>query len=130
MKPRHPYLVPIAGLLAFLLLCFIPSGAVTMGPPSQSTNVSGTTLFFGNAIDKPGGLSATFEYRISGAPATVSIVVQGCMRGGTCDTLDTYTTVANANRAPTISKVYDYFTVTPSWTGGASPSVLVNYTCR
>lgn len=81
-------------------------------------------------MSRPGGLNATFEEKIAGSPATVSIVIQGCMRGGTCDTLDTYTTVANSNRAPSISKDYDYFTVTPTWTGGTSPSVTVNYTCR
>lgn len=83
---------------------------------------------FGNALNAPGGMSATFEEKIAGSPATVSIVIQGCMRGGTCDTLDTYTTVANANRPGSpITKLYDYFVVTPSWTGGTSPSVTVNY---
>jgi len=69
---------------------------------------------------------ATFEEIIAGTPATVSIVVQGCMRGGTCEILDTYTTVANADRSPSLTKVYDYFAVTPSWTGGTSPSVTVS----
>jgi hypothetical protein len=114
-------------LAAVVFLAMAGQAQITPGPSTQSTAVSGTTLTFGNALLGLGGLSATFEEKISGAPATVSIVIQGCMRGTTCDTLETYTTVANANRAPTISKIYDYFTVTPSWTGGTSPSVLVNY---
>lgn len=120
----------LAGLLVFVALCMVPSGAVTPGPSSQTVTTSGTPMYFGNALNSPGGVHATFEEIISGTPATVSIVIQGCMRGGTCDSLDTYTTVANSNRAPTIAQVYDYFVVTPSWTGGTSPSVKVNYSCR
>jgi hypothetical protein len=48
------------------------------------------------------------------------------MKGGTCDTLDTYTTVANSIRNPVTTKVYDYYTVTASWTGGSGVSVSVN----
>jgi len=126
-------------LFAFsLLLAFLPGvlhGQVTPGPTSQTTTVSGTTLYFGNGVGNrtslyqtvPGSMTATFEEQFAGAPATVSIVIQGCMRGGTCDSLDTYTTVANANRSPALTKVYDYFAVTPSWTGGTSVSVQVNY---
>jgi hypothetical protein len=89
---------------------------------SQTTAVSGTVL----TIQNNGGLVPSFEELITGSPATISIVIQGCGPGGTCDTLDTYTTVANSVRAPTVSKFYSYYTVTPSWTGGTSPSVTVN----
>lgn len=75
-----------------------------------------------------GGINASFEELITGVPATVSIVISGCKNGGTCNTLDTYTTVANAIRTPSISGVYDYFKVSASWTGGASVSVTINTT--
>jgi hypothetical protein len=62
---------------------------------------------------------------IFGSPATVSIVIQGCSAGGTCDTLDTYTNVAASIRGQRISGVYAYFVVTASWSGGTNVSVGV-----
>jgi len=48
------------------------------------------------------------------------------MQGGTCATLETNTsTTAGQIRSPTVSTVYDYFTVTPTWTGGTAPTVTV-----
>lgn len=84
-------------------------------------STSGSQLVFNDSLGAP---SSTFEMVISGAPATVSIVTSGCMRSGTCDVLDTYTTVANSNRP--INGVYDYYKVVASWTGGSTPSVRVN----
>lgn len=76
-------------------------------------------------ITNNGGLTPAFEEVISGSPTTISVVIQGCGTSGTCDTLDTYTTVANAVRAPTISKLYAYYYITASWTGGTKTSVRV-----
>jgi hypothetical protein len=73
-----------------------------------------------------GGLFPSFEYLISGSPSSISIIVQGCGVGGTCEILDTYATVANAIRNPAVSKPYGYFTVTATWSGGTSVSVAVN----
>jgi hypothetical protein len=103
------------------LSCALCAGQSGSGVISHS----GSTTTFGNPL---GALTASFEEIISGSPATVSIVIQGCMRGGTCTTADTYTTVANAVRTPVITAIYDYFSVTASWTGGASVSVTVNAT--
>jgi hypothetical protein len=98
---------------------------------------SGTTVIsksgapavtFGNPLGVLTTGQASMEEIIAGSPATVSVVIQGCMRGGTCTTLDTYTTVANAIRTPTISTVYDYFSVAASWTGGTNVSVTINTT--
>lgn len=121
----------LLGLLLALLLSIAPSSSaqVTPGPNSQTVTTSGTPMIFDNGlVTGPTAMYATFEEVIAGTPATVSIPIQGCMRGGTCETLDTYTTVANSNRAPTLTKAYDYFAVTPSWTGGTNVSVTVNYT--
>ena len=89
---------------------------------SQVISSSGAYItVYGN-----GGLAASFEEVIAGSPSTVSIVVKGCGEAGTCSTLDTYTTVANAIRAPSIIAPYAYYTVTASWTGGTAVSVTVN----
>lgn len=87
---------------------------------------SGQNLAFQNGN---GAVTLSVEEIINGAPATVSIVIQGCKNGGTCATLDTYTTVANAIRPGSQpSTVYDYFVVSASWTGGTNVSVVVNFT--
>ena len=91
---------------------------------SDTISRSGGTVTFGNPL---GALTVAFEEIIAGSPATVSIVIQGCMQGGTCSTVDTYTTVANSVRQPTVS-LYDYFSVAASWTGGSQVSVTINAT--
>lgn len=106
------------------LLCMLATAQYTRKEQDTATvSTSGSTATFTDSI---GGANQTFEYIIGGAPATVSIVLQGCQRGGTCDTLDTYTTVANSNRI--VQGGYDVYKVTPTWTGGASPSVIINRT--
>lgn len=87
---------------------------------------SGQNLTFQNGN---GAVTLSVEEIVNGAPATVSVVIQGCKNGGTCSTLDTYTTVANAIRPATQpSTVYDYFVVSATWTGGTNVSVVVNFT--
>lgn len=90
-----------------------------------SITSSGGQLSFPNSV---GGMTVSVEELISGSPSTVSIVIQGCKNGGTCATLDTYTTVANAVRNAAPGTVYDYFTVSASWTGGSNVSVTINFT--
>lgn len=89
---------------------------------TQTITVSGHQI----KISNNGGLVAGFEEIINGSPVSVSVVISGCQAGGTCDTLDTYTTVANAIRSPTISKAYSYFLVKATWSGGSNVSVQVN----
>jgi hypothetical protein len=88
--------------------------------------VSGTSQTIGNPS---GAVSASFEELITGSPSTVSIVIQGCMSGKTCTTLETNTSTTAAQvRSPTIPTVYDYFNISASWTGGTSTTVTVNST--
>ena len=89
---------------------------------TQTIATSGSTA----TIRSNGGLAAVFEEVITGSPATVSIVIQGCGDAGTCTTLDTYTTVANTVRTPVLTAPYAYYRVTATWTGGTSPTVTVN----
>ncbi|MGH9522727.1 MAG: hypothetical protein ACRD3E_09375 [Terriglobales bacterium] len=105
--------------------CGDPTASYTNCRNSQTISTSGNSVTINNYV---GAVTSTFEVKIAGAPDTVNVVIQGCMKGGTCDTLDTYTTVADSIRKPTISTVYDKYVVTASWTGGASPSVTVNTT--
>lgn len=113
--------------------------AAIVSPAQQTVKKdSGTITVSGGAVGTAGGafqlnndlgmVTNGFEVVITGTPSTVSVITKGCMRGGTCDTLDTYTTVANANRKPSISVAYDYFEISATWTGGTSPTVRINRT--
>lgn len=95
---------------------------------SQTYTVSGSTLL--TMDNNLGALIVTFEEVVTGSPVSVSIVISGCMRGGTCDVLETNTTTSGGNRKPTIATIYDYFKVVPSWTGGTSPTMTLNATAR
>lgn len=78
-------------------------------------------------FDNPRGDNiATFEYLITGSPDSSSIALKGCMIGGTCDTIETYTGNANSIHSYAGSKVYDYFLITPTFSGGTSPKLAVN----
>lgn len=70
-------------------------------------------------------LNVNVEYVISGSPTITSIILQGCMRGGTCQTLSTYS--ASTNTVISVTGLYDSYTVTPTWTGGSSPTVTINW---
>ncbi len=87
----------------------------------QTITRSGQTI----PIKSNAGLVPAFEYVINGSPSTISIVIQGCGKLGTCQTLDTYTTVANTLRNPTVTLPYDHYTVTATWTDGTNVSVQV-----
>jgi hypothetical protein len=101
------------------------TGIKTRQQISVTGMVTAVPVTFDNDI---GGMTATFEEIFAGAPASSSILLQGCMRGGTCDTLETNVGNANSNRHPAIATVYDYFLITPTLTGGTSPTLTVNYT--
>jgi hypothetical protein len=120
-------LLPRIKLFRYLVLVLTLTGLVSADATRDHAVIaaSGGVAPIGNPI---GSVTVSFEEIIAGSPATVSIVIAGCKLGLTCDTLETYTTVANSIRHPTISTVYDYFTVTASWTGGTSVSVTVNTT--
>lgn len=90
-----------------------------------TVSVSGTAA---NIPNDCYGASALISYEISGSPATMSIVLQGCSRTGICTTLSTSTGTTTNNIKPSIDAIYDYFTATPTWTGGTSPKVIVHST--
>lgn len=112
-------------ILLFLLLSVV-------GGAQNSTRVADTHTFTVSGSSwttaNPGaGVQASFEELFTGTPATASVVIQGCMRGGTCTTLNTNTVVSNAIITPSFGGVvYDNLLITASWTGGTNPSVVVN----
>lgn len=70
------------------------------------------------------GFSAiTVEELIAGSPSTMTVLIQGCGKGGTCDTLDTSTSTVSVVRQPNPLKLYDHLTLTATWTGGSSVSM-------
>lgn len=110
-------------LLALALL--VSFGHAQTNSSTVVITASGGTKTIVNSV---GGLIANFEEIPSGSPATVSVTVQGCMRGGTCDAAaDTNTSTSAANRGVTFTKAYNYFLITASWTGGTNPTITVNY---
>ena len=120
---KHKVLSTIALALAFPLSSF----ATTLeNAGAHSTNCTVSTS--GNSCTlSVTGNAGTFEEVITGSPATTSIVIKGCMDGGTCDTLDTNTGTTSANRVPgSWTTLYRYFTVIASWTGGTNVSIRVN----
>lgn len=91
---------------------------------SGSISVSGGTLSITNLY---GAFNATFEEIPNGAPATVSITVQGCMRGQTCDSAaDTNTATTASIRGVVFAKLYTSFLVTATWTGGTNVTITIN----
>ncbi len=81
--------------------------------------------------DIKGTITNQFEVLVTGtAPATLTITVVGCMRGGTCSaTLATSSGTTNQLLTPTSSNIYDYYSITTTWTGGdATTNFVVNRT--
>jgi hypothetical protein len=81
----------------------------------------------GIVVPSNGGVSANFEYLFTGSPSSCSITLQGCGYGGTCDALgSTVSSCTATNNAPTFTKPYNYFIVTPTFSGGTTPTFTVN----
>lgn len=97
-------------------------GAYVKATDARTITVSGAVFTHINAIAE---LNVNVEYLISGSPTITSIIFQGCMRGGTCQTLSTYT--SSTSTIISVTGLYDFYTVTPTWTGGSSPSVTINW---
>jgi hypothetical protein len=118
----HKLAMALAAVLVTLLMLADAQAQTPISRDAVSLS-SGDTGRFDNVIGS--GLTR-FEYNITGGPASASIVLKGCMRGGTCDTLQTDTTTADTTRL--ISGLWDYFTIAPTFTGGTSPKAAVKMT--
>jgi hypothetical protein len=118
----------LTNLLLFLLLIALTmghahaQGAYNVDRDAKLFTAQAQTYTINNRI---GALNLTFEYVVSGSPGSLVMTVTGCMRGGTCDTLDTYTGTANAVRK--LTGLYDSYVVTvTTLSGGTSPTVQMN----
>lgn len=119
--------------LLMALLCGIATAQTIM--QDQNTNtwglngaLTGTQLTF---PDIKGTVTNQFEVKVNGtAPATLTVTIVGCMRGGTCSsTLATSSGTASQLMVPSSSNIYDNYKVTTSWTGGdATTQFIVNRT--
>ncbi len=109
--------------LLLLLLSTLP--AFGQAARQACTLAASGTCNMGNSY---GAYGASFEEIPNGSPSGVSVTVQGCMQGGTCDTAaDTNTSTSATVRAVTFTKVYDYFKITVgTLTGGTSPTMTIN----
>jgi hypothetical protein len=111
-------------VLAILTVCLaIGASAQQQLERDQVSGTSAQVLTYNVKLAAP---AFTFEYLLTGSPASASIVLQGCMRGGTCETIETNTSTSNTKRS--VIGVYDYFTFTPTLGGGSSPKLQVNVT--
>lgn len=97
-------------------------GAYTKAVDTGTISASGGIFTHINGIAE---LNIQAEYIISGSPTITSIILKGCMRGGTCSTLSTYT--ASSNTTVGVTGLYDSYQVIPTWTGGSNPSVQINW---
>lgn len=91
---------------------------------------SGTQVFL---PDIRGTITNQFEVLVSGTtPATLTMTVVGCMRGGTCSgTIASSSGTSSQIVTPTSANlnIYDKYGVTVSWTGGdATTRFIVNRT--
>jgi hypothetical protein len=91
---------------------------------TQTTSGLTGTLTFKDAC---GTQSNSFEMTVAGGPATNSITVNGCMRGGTCTALTSSTNTTNTILTAT-GGPFDNYQIAWTLTGGASPTLTFNRT--
>jgi len=116
-------------LLPLLLLASVAAAQVLKPPgqaetDQQTLTVSGNTLTF---IDTLGTQTEQWELKPTGTPATLSVTISGCMRGGTCSQVGS-SSATTASVLQTTGGPYDTYQVTGTWTGGSSPTLVVNRT--
>ena len=75
-----------------------------------------------------GAYGATFEEVPAGSPASLSVTIYGCMRGGTCSaSVDTNSSTSAAIRPVTFTTPYDVFVIVAgTLSGGTNPTVTIN----
>jgi hypothetical protein len=86
---------------------------------------SGYPFSVQNFVAIANGGTLTAAYTISGAPASLTIVVEGVKNTGQRLIVDTYSGTANTSRSISITDSYDYFVITPQWAGGNNVAVSV-----
>src|SRR5438132_9171616 len=86
---------------------------------------SGFPYSIQNAVAIASGSSLTVGYVVSGAPATLTITIEGIKNAsGDVAVLDSYVGTASTQRTVALSDNYDAFTVTAVWTGGSAKTAI------
>lgn len=111
-------------IMVLMLLLALTCSGLAQAPLRGTTATIATTATATIQNDR-GYSSHSFEYVITGSPTSVSVVLSGCQIGATCVVLETSTATASSLR--TIAGLYDYFTITPTFSGGTNPTFKVNY---
>ena len=92
--------------------------------PTYAPLANAATL---NVPNLYGATTTSWEEIPNGSPTGVSVTIAGCMRGGTCDAAqDTNTSTSAAIRGVTFTKVYGYFHIAVTLTGGTAPTITIN----
>jgi len=119
------------GLCCLVLLVALPlvSQVVTGGGATKETESQPTTGLTGTLTfkDASGTKTNQWEMVVTGAPATVNVAINGCMRGGTCTGLVNSTSTANTV-LNTTGGPYDSYQIAYTLTGGTSPVLTFNRT--
>jgi len=119
----------LRALLVVLLLA--ATGFAQSIMQDQNTNTWGLNGFASGSAQKypdiKGTITNQFEVVVKGtAPATLTVTIVGCMRGGTCSsTLATSSGTSSQLLSPSTSNIFDFYQVTTSWTGGDSTTQFV-----
>jgi hypothetical protein len=99
----------------------IKGGGTAESDTRISAGLTGTLTF----PDALGTRSDNFELIITGAPATLAVTLNGCMGGGTCTALTTYSGTSNTVLS-TSGGPYTTYQIVYTMTGGTSPVITVN----
>lgn len=129
----------VFGLLSAFLLWSAVGWAQVQNYPTGTISVSGGTAVncmsaaptAGSCVNIPntyGAYGISVEEVPNGSPSGVSVTIQGCMRGGTCDSAaDTNSSTSAAIRGITFTKVYDLFIIVAgTLSGGTNPTITIN----
>jgi|GEM_PF-5974253 len=109
------------GLLACLLT--LAQGGL-LHTDSQTISASGASITVANQYSSQ---VAGFLETVLGSPTSTTVVISGCTSLNVCTQLDSNATTGSsvASRKPTIASVYDHYSISATWSGGAGVLVTI-----
>lgn len=122
-------------IITYYLILALMSASCFLSIPAHKANAQAaynldrqtfTIATSGNSItynNVKGVLNFSVEEKFTGG-ATNTVTIQGCMVGGTCQTIDSYVSTANTIRS--ITGLYTSLIVTASFSGGTNPVATFN----
>lgn len=122
-------------LLLVLCLCATAAFGQNEAKPTFTNGLERATftaLISGDPIrffDNSGTITDRFEISPLNAPATLTVTIAGCMRGGPTCSATLATSSGTGNQTLTVTGPYDYYNVVASWTVPSNANgVLINRT--